>query len=147
VFTAFARDVTRGCPPEWVRGIYNFANQPDLTLFFKAELEVSLNRILEGRPKLKFFEAGMDLRLSNDPYESFKIFQGHILEQYQAMSQEFNFVVINANELVEKQQVLVRQLVSERIDLKKFKRHGPLPLPPALRNDPGEPEKEEDKAA
>ncbi|HEX7617693.1 MAG TPA: thymidylate kinase, partial [Verrucomicrobiae bacterium] len=68
IFTAFARDVTRGCPPDWVRGIYNFAAQPDLTFFFKADLEVSLNRILEGRPKLKFFEAGMDLRLSSDPY-------------------------------------------------------------------------------
>jgi len=57
----------------------NFAAQPDLTIFFKADLEVSLNRILEGRPKLKFFEAGMDLGLSNDPYESFRIFQGRIL--------------------------------------------------------------------
>jgi hypothetical protein len=34
---------------------------------------------------------------------------------------------------VEKQQVIVRKLVSDRIDLKKFKRRSPLPLPPALR--------------
>ena len=47
VFTAFARDVVRGCLPEWVRGIYNFAALPDLTFFFKADLEVSLKRILE----------------------------------------------------------------------------------------------------
>jgi dTMP kinase len=131
IFTAFARDVVRGCPPEWVRGIYNFAAQPDLTFFFKADLEVSLNRILDGRPKLKFFEAGMDLGLSKDPYESFRIFQGRILEQYMAMSREFNFVVMDANLHVEKQQVLVRRLVGERIDLKKFKRRSPLPLPPA----------------
>ena len=39
IFTAFARDVVRGCPSEWVRGIYNFAAQPDLTIFFKADLE------------------------------------------------------------------------------------------------------------
>jgi dTMP kinase len=132
VFTAFARDVTRGCPPEWVRGIYNFAAAPDLTMFFKADLQVSLNRILDGRPKLKFFEAGMDLRLSNDPYESFKIFQGRILEQYLAMSKEFNFVVMDANQPVEKQQALFRKIVSEKIDLKQFKRRSPLPLPPAL---------------
>jgi dTMP kinase len=131
-FTAFARDVTRGCPPEWVRGLYGFAAQPDLTMFFKADLEVSLNRILEGRPKLKFFEAGMDLRLSTDPYESFRIFQGRILEQYMAMSKEFDFVVMDANENVEKQQVIVRKLVSEKIDLKKFKRKSPLPLPPSI---------------
>ena len=109
---------------------------------------MSLSRILEGRPKLKFFEAGMDLRLSNDLYESFKIFQGRILDQYLAMSKEFNFVIIDANQAVEKQQVIVRKLVSDRIDLKKFKRRSPLPLPPALhRGGREETEKEEEKVA
>jgi dTMP kinase len=130
-----------------VRGIYNFAAQPDLTIFFKADLEVSLNRILEGRPKLKFFEAGMDLGLSNDPYESFRIFQGRILEQYMAISGEFNFVVMDANLHVEKQQALVRKLVGERIDLKKFKRRSPLPLPPSVPPGGKATELEEDSAA
>ena len=147
VFTAFARDVVRGCPPEWVRGLYSFAAQPDLTFFFKADLEVSLNRILEGRPKLKFFEAGMDLRLSSDPYESFRIFQGRILEQYLAMSGEFNFIVMDANEHVEKQQTLVRQLVDEHIALKKFRRRSPLPLPPPVPPDGQAVAVEEDTAA
>jgi len=133
IFTAFARDVVRGCPPAWVRGIYNFAALPDLTFFFKADLEVSLNRILDGRPKLKFFEAGMDLRLSSDLYESFRIFQGRILEQYLAMSTEFDFVVMDANQRVEAQQEVVRQLVSRHIDLARFKRESPLPLPPPVR--------------
>src|SRR5258708_2995990 len=122
IFTAFARDVVRGCPPEWVRGIYDFAAHPDLTFFFKADLEVSLQRILDGRPQLKYFEAGMDLRLSTDPYESFRIFQGRILEQYLAMSTEFNFLVIDANQLVEKQQTLVRELVTQRLCVEQFRR-------------------------
>ena len=127
IFTAFARDVTRGCPPDWVRGLYNFAAQPDLTFFFKADLEVSLQRILDGRPKLKFFEAGMDLRLSTDPYESFRIFQGRILEEYLAMSTEFNFLVIDANGPIEAQQTIVRDLVAARVELKNYKLHRPLP--------------------
>src|SRR6185312_16505168 len=105
IFTAFARDTVRGCPPDWVRAIYNFAALPDLTFFFKADLNVSLNRILDNRPELKYFEAGMDLRISTDPYESFRIFQGRILKQYMAMSEEFNFVVMDANQQVGKQQV------------------------------------------
>src|SRR3954470_8364045 len=121
IFTAFARDVVRGCLPEWVRGIYSFAALPDLTFFFKADLEVSLQRILDGRPQLKYFEAGMDLRLSADPYESFRIFQGRLLEQYLAMSTEFNFLIVDANERVETQQSIVRQLVSAKIKLKDFK--------------------------
>src|SRR5438045_2150003 len=123
IFTAYARDTVRGCPPEWVRGVYNFAALPDLTFFFKASLEVSLNRILDGRPQLKYFEAGMDLRLSTDPYESFRIFQGRILEQYLAMSAEFKFTVIDANQSVEDQQILVRKLLAQRINFEDFKRN------------------------
>ena len=120
IFTAFARDTVRGCPPEWVRGIYNFAALPDMTFFFRAQLEVALQRILEGRPELKYFEAGMDLRLASDPYESFRIFQGRILEQYLAMSAEFDFLVIDANQPVEAQQSELRELISSKIDLSKF---------------------------
>ena len=129
IFTAFARDVVRGCPPEWVRGLYNFAALPDLTFFFKSDLEVSLRRILDGRPQLKYFEAGMDLRLSTDPYESFRIFQGRILEQYLAMSIEFGFRVIDANQAVEGQQVVVRELVNQSVKLAGFRRAKPPSAP------------------
>lgn len=134
IFTAFARDTVRGCPPAWVRGLYQFAALPDLTFFFRADLEVSLNRILDGRPKLKFFEAGMDLHLSQDPYESFRIFQGRMLEQYLAMSTEFKFTLVDANQRIEAQQTLVRKLVAERIDLDEFRRRSPLPLPPSIKS-------------
>lgn len=128
IFTAFARDVVRGCPPEWVRGIYRFAALPDLTFFFRAQLEVSLRRILDGRPELKYFEAGMDLKLSVDPYESFRIFQGRLLEQYLAMSTEFGFHLIDANQAVEPQQALVRNLVAGKIDLERFRNAAPVPV-------------------
>ena len=120
IFTAYARDVVRGCRPEWVRGIYDFAALPDLTFFFKADLEVSLQRILDGRPQLKYFEAGMDLELSVDPYESFRIFQGHILEQYLAMSPEFNFITLDANQAIEAQQSVVREILASRLRLPDF---------------------------
>src|ERR1700734_2228112 len=123
IFTAFGRDTVRGCPPEWVRGIYSFASMPDLVFFFKASLEVSLQRILEGRPQLKYFEAGMDLRLSTDPYESFRIFQGRILEGYLAMSADFKFLVMDANCPIEEQQSIVRDLVAARLDLDLFRLH------------------------
>lgn len=120
VFTAFARDVVRGCPMEWVRGIYNYACLPDITFFFKADLETSLGRILQGRPQLKYFEAGMDMGISNDIQESFRIFQGRMLEQYLAMSTEFNFTIIDANSTIEPQQDVVRTLVTKTIPLEQF---------------------------
>jgi len=116
-YTAFARDTVRGCPAEWVRELYGFAALPDLTFFFKAHLEVSLQRILAGRPQLKYFEAGMDLKLSPDPEESFRVFQGRLLEQYLSMSTEFNFHLVDANKSIEVQQSLVREVVASQINL------------------------------
>ena len=124
IFTAFARDVVRGCPPAWVRGVYSFAALPDLTFFFKASLEVSLARILDNRPTLKHHEAGMDLGLSTDPYESFRIFQGRIFEQYLAMSTEFNFTLMDANLRIEEQQGLMRRLLTSKVDLALFRKDG-----------------------
>lgn len=119
-YTAFARDVVRGCPPEWVRGLYEFALHPNLTFFFSARLEVSLNRIRSDRLEPKYFEAGMDLRLSSDPRESFALFQERLLEQYLAMSSDFGFRVVDAESPIEAQQQLVRKLVAEFIDPSRF---------------------------
>ena len=63
----------------------------------------------------------MDLGLSSDPYESFRIFQGRIFEQYLAMTSEFNFIVMDANQRIEEQQGLVRKLVADKVDFSKFK--------------------------
>jgi len=67
VYTAFSRDVARGVHPAWVRAVYSFAPRPDLALYFRVPIEVSLDRLLGGRAKLKYHEAGMDLGLAPDP--------------------------------------------------------------------------------
>ena len=121
IYTAFARDTTRGCDPKWVRKLYGFAVVPDITFFFNVPLEVAIGRILKGRPKLKYHEAGMDLNLSPDPVESFKIFQKMIHEKYIAMAGEFNFQIIDALQDIEEQQIKVRKIVSETINLDIFK--------------------------
>jgi dTMP kinase len=117
IFTSFARDATRGCDQAWLRDMYGFARIPDITFFFRLPLEVALGRILEGRPQLKYFEAGMDLGLSPDITESFRIFQGRVLDQYLMMAEEYGFTVMDATLSVHEQQKRVRAAIQERIDL------------------------------
>lgn len=120
MFTAFARDAVRGCDGAWLRSLYGYARRPDITFYFGLPLEVSLGRILDGRPSLKFFEAGMDLALSPDITESFRIFQGRVMAQYDAMADEFGFTRIDATREIHEQQEVVRDFVAERIDLARF---------------------------
>ena len=122
IYTAFARDVVRGVNREWVHQLYNFAVKPDLTLFFRAPLEVSLKRILDGRPELKYHEAGLDMGWSTDPYESFRIFQGRMLDEYESMVKSFDFTVVNSAREIHIMQEEVRQLFRQHLDLAQFRR-------------------------
>jgi dTMP kinase len=121
VFTSYARDRVRGCSPQWLEELYRFARQPDIVFYFKLPLATALGRILEGRTQLKYHEAGMDLGLAADPAESFRLFQGLVLEQYDRMADEFGFTVIDATRRIPEQQEIVRSFILDRIDLALFK--------------------------
>jgi dTMP kinase len=113
VYTAYARDMVRGCSPKWVSKIYNFAVKPDIVFYFRIPVDIAIERILSGRPKLKYYEAGMDLNLSNDPYESYRIFQSRIVDQYESMIESEGFTVIDGRADIEEQQELVRRKIME----------------------------------
>jgi dTMP kinase len=110
-YTAFARDVARGVHPQWVRAVYSFALRPDLALYFRVPIEVALDRLLTGRAKLKYHEAGMDMGLSRDPVESFRLFQSRVLEIYDALVKEFGLKVVEATTDINTQQQQLRRMV------------------------------------
>ena len=119
VYTAYARDVVRGCSPTWIRNVYSFALKPNIVFYFRVPVDTAIERIMVGRPKLKYYEAGMDLDLSNDPYDSYRIFQSRIIDQYESMVQSEGFTVIDGTSGIEEQQQLVRNRVNKILLLKR----------------------------
>ena len=110
VYTAFARDVARGVDRDWVRKVYGFAVRPDLTLYFNVTEDVSLERICANRSP-KFYEADMDLKINNDPYESYKIFQKRVNDEYKKMIKEYGLIEIDANDTIHNKQLFFREQV------------------------------------
>jgi len=124
VYTAFARDVARGVHPAWVRKAYDLAIRPDLAFYFHVPLEVGVSRILAGRSKLKYYEAGMDLNLAHDPEESFKIFQGRIVKEYDQMVKEYGLIKMDGTQDIQSQQAKMRRIVQEQlVDFKTKRRN------------------------
>lgn len=121
VYTAFARDVARGVYPDWVRNMYGFAIHPDLAFYFHVPVEVSLERICSNRAP-KFYEAGMDLNLHSDPYESYKIFQGRVINEYDKMVDEFGLIKVDGKDTIHNQQVVIREIVNEKLSQKNIGR-------------------------
>jgi dTMP kinase len=118
-YTAFARDVARGVDRQWVRDLYSFAVRPDLAVYFRVPIEVSLDRLLARRVKLKFYEAGLDLGWSSNAIESFRLFQTKVLDEYDQIVTEFGLRVVDASASITKQQHMLRQLVSENLQVPK----------------------------
>lgn len=128
IYTAYARDATRGCDPNWIRKVYDFAIKPDIAFYFRVPLDIAMDRILSGRPKLKFYEAGMDLNLSKDLYDSFRIFQSRIVEQYEDMSKREDFCIMDATAQIQEQQKIMREQVRKLLP-KKLKKKTTMEIP------------------
>jgi dTMP kinase len=116
-YTAFARDATRGVDGRWLRELYSFAVKPDLAVYFRVPIEVSADRLLARRVKLKYYEAGMDMGWSPNLIDSFKIFQGKVLDEYDRLVDEFGLSVVNATGSITEQQRTFRKLISQHLQI------------------------------
>jgi len=115
IYTAFARDVARGCDREWVRRVYSFAVKPTVAFLFRAPLDVAVDRIVSARPNLKYYEAGLDMGWNDEPEDSFRTFQGKILDEYDLMVDEFGLTPIDATRSIEHQQREARRLLAQHL--------------------------------
>jgi dTMP kinase len=116
VYTAFVRDAARGCAPDWVRNIYGFAPRPDRTFYFQVPVAVSLRRKIASRMKISYYEAGMDMGLSDDVTESYEKFQNRLKREYDKMSGTDEFVTVDANRPVETVQADIRRQIRPLIE-------------------------------
>lgn len=116
-YTAFSRDVARGVDRQWVRDLYSFAVQPNLCVYFRVPIEVSLDRLLARRVKLKFYEAGMDMGWSANPTESFRRFQTAVLDEYDQIVIEHGLQVVDATASITAQQRVLRRLVAAHLEV------------------------------
>lgn len=121
-YTAFARDAVRGVDHAWVRNLYRFAARPDLALYFKVPIEVSLERLVAARANIKYHEAGMDLGLASNLVDSFRIFQGRVLDEYERIGTEFGLHVIDAQGTIQSQQEHVRSLAEKVLAAKTLRK-------------------------
>ena len=94
IYTAYARDVVRGHDIEWVKNLYEYAPEPDMTFYLDVPVEILLKRII-GTTGLDYWESGRDIGLSSDFYNSFKIYQNKCLDEYRKMIDRYGFISID----------------------------------------------------
>ena len=112
IFTAIARARVRGVDRTWLRSLYGFAIAPHLVFYLKIDIDTLTRRVLQSRG-MDFWESGMDLKLADDIYDSFRTYQGKLLREYASMAEEFGFRVLDARHSVDRiQEELRRQIAA-----------------------------------
>src|SRR3982751_247714 len=100
IYTAMARARIRGVDRTWMRNLYGFAIAPHLVFYLKIDEKTLIRRVLQSRG-MDFWESGMDMKLGDDIYESFRAYQRSLLREYTSMADEFGFRVLDARRKVE----------------------------------------------
>lgn len=110
VYTAMARAGVRGVDRTWVRSLYGFAIVPHLVFYLRIDEKTLIRRVLQARG-MDFWESGMDMKLGDDIYESFRAYQRSLLKEYTSMADEYHFRVLDARRKIDViQEELRRQI-------------------------------------
>jgi len=99
-YSVIARDCARGVDQEWARKLYGIALKPDLVLYLKASVPTLVSRLIHGRG-LNYWEAGMDIHMADNLYDSFVNYQTKLNEIFDGLTSEYNFVPVDADRSVD----------------------------------------------
>lgn len=117
IYSAIARAVVRGADPEWIRAIYGMALVPDAVLYLRLRSTEELaGRVLASGRGFDYWESGMDQGLGNDYYDSFIAYQKQLLREFDRMSGEYGFHVIDASRPVRRVANELRRSVARVIE-------------------------------
>ena len=100
IYTAMARAGVRGVDRAWIRNLYGFAIAPHQVFYLKIDEKTLIRRVLQSRG-MDYWESGMDLKIGDDIYESFRAYQRALLREYTSMADEFGFRMLDARRKVE----------------------------------------------
>ena len=100
IYTAMARAGVRGVDRTWTRNLYGFAIVPHLIFYLRIDEKTLIRRVLQARG-MDYWESGMDLKLGDDIYESFRAYQRSLLREYASMADEYQFRVLDARRKVD----------------------------------------------
>src|SRR6187401_1518139 len=118
IYTALARAGIRGVDRPWLRSLYGFAIAPHLVFYLNVDVKTLIGRVLQSRG-MDFWESGMDLKLGDDIYDSFRAYQNKLLREYSSMSEEFHFRTVDARRSINHIQEELRKQVEAFLEQDK----------------------------
>src|SRR5205085_8420578 len=125
IYSAMARAVVRGADPDWVRAIYGIALVPDAVFYLRIQSAAELaERIVVSGRGFDFWESGMDMYLGEDYYDSFIEYQTQMLSEFDKMTAEYGFHLIDASRPLPRVATDLRRAVGRAITRRTARQGG-----------------------
>jgi dTMP kinase len=121
IFSLIVRALVRAADADWVKQVYEFALKPDVIIYLRLNIQELITRVIQTTG-FNYWEAGMDLHLGEDMYESFVEYQTRILREFDNMATQYNFTVIDAAPGIEEVFEQVRSSVEPLLNLSHVRR-------------------------
>jgi dTMP kinase len=96
VYSLMARAFVRGMDSKWIRSIYSVALKPDATFYLRLSIDQLIPRVVFSRG-FDYWESGMDVYPGRDMYDSFCNYQTALMAEFDRLSEEYKFEVIEAS--------------------------------------------------
>jgi len=96
IYSLMARAIVRGMDTAWIRSIYGMALVPDAVFYLRLGLDALIPRVIFSRG-FDYWESGMDVFPGHDMYENFRTYQAALLAEFDRLSAEFNFEIVDAS--------------------------------------------------
>lgn len=117
IYSAIARAVMRGADPAWMRSIYGIALVPDAIFYLRIHSATELvSRLLDSGRGFDYWESGMDVHVGTDFYDSFIEYQTRLLREFDRMTGEYGFRVVDASRSVRRVAADLRRTVARVVD-------------------------------
>lgn len=110
IYTSFCRDTIRGNDPEWVKHLYDFAIEPDITFYFRTTVSDSISQLISFG-EVDFYDTGMDLGFASNSDQSLKAYQTKLIAKFEDLAKEYSFMDINSSEKIKMQQKQIRKII------------------------------------
>jgi dTMP kinase len=120
-YTLIVRAVVRGINREYAHGLYELALRPDLTFFLNVRPEVTFLREFKKEPTISYWEAGRDMHLSDDLYESFIQYQTLVRKEFVHLARRHNFITFNGEGSVRAVNADLRRRIADHLGIRSVR--------------------------
>ena len=118
IYTLIARGAVRGLERPYLECIYAMALRPSLAFWIDVRPEVAFEREFKKSNAINYWEAGLDMSLSSNLYESFIIYQSRIRAELRHLAESQGFIAVEGEGSVSAVNKDLRQRIASHLGIK-----------------------------